>query len=82
MRVEMTMLTERLRRAIDRAAETTEAHQDAVAGALERLIGVFMDDGKASMETDQEPAVRPEVAALLEQSIREHAEPLERLKRG
>ena len=74
------MLTERLRRAIDRAAEMPEADQDAVADALERLIGAFTEGAEAAVETEHAPALRPQLAALVEQPIREHAETLEYLK--
>jgi hypothetical protein len=73
---EIKMLTERLRKAIDRAAEMPEADQDAVAAALERLIGAFME----GVEAEHTPALRPELAAIVEQSLREHAETLEYLK--
>jgi hypothetical protein len=73
---EIKMLTERLRKALDRAAEMPEADQDAVAAALERLIGAFME----GVEVEHAPALRPELAAIVEQSLREHAETLEYLK--
>jgi hypothetical protein len=57
-----------------------EADQDAAASALERLIGAFMDSGATGVEADHAPALRPELAALVEESIREHAETLEYLK--
>ncbi|HEY7093699.1 MAG TPA: hypothetical protein VH393_10990 [Ktedonobacterales bacterium] len=74
------MLIERLRKAIDRAAEMPEVDQDAVAAALERLIGAITTGEETSEEVGHPPALRPELAAIVEQSLREHAETLEYLK--
>ena len=74
------MLTERLRKVVDRAAEMPEADQDAVATALEQLIGVITTDEETRDDAPRSPALRPELAAIVEQSLREHAETLEYLK--
>jgi hypothetical protein len=65
------MLTDRLHKAIDRAAELPEGTQDAVAEVLEQLLRSY---------EERPPELRPEVSAVVEQSIREHADTLEYLK--
>lgn len=65
------MLTDRLHRAVDRAAELPEATQDALAAALEQLLQRY---------EGQPPELRPELSAIVEQSMAEHAATLEYLK--
>ncbi len=74
------MINERLRKAIDRAAGMSEADQEALAAALERLIGAFTTEAETSEQRQHAPALRPELATIVEQSLREHAETLEYLK--
>ena len=75
----MIALIERLRTAVDRAAGMPEVDQDTVPAALERLIGAFTTGEETSDEVERPPALRPELAAMVEQSLRERAETLEYL---
>ena len=65
------MLTDRLHRAVDRAAEFPEVTQDALAVALEQLLQRY--EGSLS-------DLEPELSAIVEQNMRELADTLEYLK--
>jgi len=65
------MLTDRLHKAIDRAAELPDTTQDAFAEVLERLLRMY---------EERPPELRPDLSAIVEQSMREHAATLEYLK--
>ena len=69
------MLTDRLRKAIDRAAELPETSQDAVAVVLEQVLEQVL----AAYE-QRPPELRPDLSAIVEQSMRDHAATLEYLK--
>ena len=68
------MLSERLQRAVSQASALPENQQDAVAEVLENLLRDFRHGAS------EPPRLRPELNALVEQSIRDHAEMLEYLK--
>jgi hypothetical protein len=65
------MLTARLQKAVNRAAELPGSSQDDFAEVLEKLL-----------DTSQErpPTLRPELAAIVEDSMRDNATMLEYLK--
>ena len=65
------MLTDRLHRAMDRAAELPEATQDAVAEVLEQVLNRY--EGNP-------PELGSVLSAIVEQSMTEHAATLEYLK--
>lgn len=67
----MAMLTDRLHRAIDRAAELPEAAQDAIAEVLEQLLNRC--DGEP-------PKLGPDLSAIVEQAMCELADTVEYLK--
>lgn len=65
------MLTERLQKAVERAAGLPPESQNAVAGVLEDLL---------RPQPERPPALRPEVAAIVERALRDHADMLEYLQ--
>ncbi len=65
------MLTDRLHKAIGRAAELPAATQDAFAVVLEQLLQTYVE---------RPPELRPELSAIVEQSMRENVVTLEYLK--
>ena len=68
------MVSERLQRAISKASALPADQQDAVAEALEKLLRDFDHDAS------KPPRLRPELDAIVEQSMSDHAEMLEYLK--
>lgn len=66
------MLTERLQRVIERAAMLPPEHQDAVAEVLEAPLAELGEPWP-----DEPPELSLELAAIVEQSMREHADLLE-----
>jgi hypothetical protein len=68
---DFTMLTDRLHKAIDRAATLPEGTQDAIAEALEQLLRSY---------EQRPPELRSELSAVVEQSMRDNAATLEYLK--
>ncbi len=67
------MVSERLRRAVSQVSALPEDQQEAVAAVLERLLRDF------NHGASEPPQLRPELEAIVEQSIRDHAEMLEYL---
>jgi hypothetical protein len=60
----MKILTERLRKPLDRAAQMPEADQGVVAAALERLVGAFTTGTETSVAAERAPALRPSLPQL------------------
>lgn len=68
------MISERLQKALDRVYELPEAGQNAFAEVLEELLRAY-NSGE-----QRPPTLRPELEAIVKQSIAEHATLLEYLK--
>lgn len=69
------MLTERLQRVVERAAMLPPESQDAVAEVFDALIAEYGEPWP-----DEAPKLSPELDAIVERAIRDHADMLEYLK--
>ena len=72
------MITDRLRSAVDRAAQLPTETQDALASALEQALDAAVDD--AGTATTPPPSLSPEVRDAFEQVLKRHAASLAYLK--
>lgn len=73
------MITDRLRSAVDRAAQLPPETQDALAGALEHALDIAAQ-ATALSSPGHTPTLAPEVRAAFERVIQRHAASLAYLK--
>ena len=77
------MLTERLQAVVNRVAELPKASQDELAEALEQLLNAYSPvdvNGSHPSGNHRPPDLRPELAAIVQQVMRDHAAMLKYLK--